>query len=305
MTASFASLRAVLVEDNSLDQRFAERFKSAGLPCELLPPSSSKDELVEALSDGEFDLVILDYRLDDLPEVSYRGGSVAAELKERNPLLPIALFTAAEKRADFARRNPSLSEVFDYIVEKESAQQLSERRKIAGQLGDLAVGFRRIRQAFRRSRSASAQAILVRSMKAKKNELPTQTHVRGKKDAAPLVARRILKSLLRYPGPLVDESKARALLGLTKQAFRRKQTLCWLGPARYDGVFSEIAERWWKGRTQSLLLEGGGGDILSSSVERVKAVAAACGVRSLRADFCNWCGRTDVIHGCENLREIC
>lgn len=303
MAKRSTSIRAVLVEDNIRDQRFADRFSSAGLPCEVMSPSASKAELVGAISDGAFDLVILDYRLDDLPEVGYRGGSVAAELKEKDPLVPIALFTAAEKRVNFASRNPALSDVFDLVIEKESAQRLPDRRRVAQELADLAHGFREIREAFQRSRRATAQEILSKCMRARRGELPAQANVAGGREAGAHVARRILKTLLRYPGPLLDADKARALLGLAKQAFRKSEVLGWLEEARYEGVFSVLQERWWKGRVQALLIAASGESIPIASSERAKAVASACGVRALKSTKCNWCDEEDVVYGCEICGE--
>jgi len=296
------SVRSVLIEDNVDDQRFADRFQSAGLPCEVLAPSPSKEDLVANVLRGKFDLVILDYRLDDAQGIDYRGGSVAAELKERDPLLPLVLFTAAEKRVNFARRNPTLSELFDFVVEKESAQTLDDRRRLASQLADLARGYKRVRSSFIRSKSATPQEILERSMGAREGELPDQTHTSSDADAA-VVVRRVLKYLLRFPGPLIDASKARALLGLTERSFRRTEVTDWLADARYSGIFSTMFERWWRSRLQEQLIAASDDGIPVLSVDRARNVATACGLRSLKAGKCNWCARTDTGDACEVCGE--
>ena len=295
------STRAVLVEDSEVDRAFADRLTRLGLPCEHIAPPAARGELIARIEKGKYGLVILDYRLDDRGPGTYRGGTVAADLKERCPGLPIVLFTTAEKRKGFVENNPALRELFDFVVMKESIAEKKARALIVEQLIDLAKGFKRINRTLARTAKAGGFERVAKLMESERDELEgVRGEIQPDNPNPAEVCRLILKELIAYPGPLVDDSEARALLGVDLTSFRKSKLQEILEDSRYKGVFSKIAQRWWKVRLQSVLSSR---PVDKDVVDwRPRALAKLCGSR-IRSGGCVWCGEPEIIHGCDICGE--
>lgn len=109
-------------------------------------------QLRERLGDSGYDIVLLDYRLDDRAEdrvmtVNYRGGTIAAALKEQLPHIPLVLVTTADKFEASLEHNARVKRLFDLTVLKENLlTPLEQRSLIANDIKDLAIGYRRVSQ---------------------------------------------------------------------------------------------------------------------------------------------------------------
>jgi len=91
------SVTAVLLDDEEQDRRLADLLITDGLQVAALEPRASSSEtlgeLLSQIADRDFPIVLLDYRLDMSADAKYRGGTVAASLRDFHPDVPIVLFT--------------------------------------------------------------------------------------------------------------------------------------------------------------------------------------------------------------------
>jgi hypothetical protein len=111
--------------------------------------------------------------------------------------------------------------------------------------------------------------------------------------------------LLEFPGPLLDEADACALLGITGAAFRREDLSAMLDITKYDGVFSTMKPRWWRGRLQRWLSELADGRTGLEGADRSRMIAQHLGHSSarIRAASCVWCGQGNVATACSICRQ--
>src|SRR5689334_11840570 len=111
-----AAVEVLIIDD---DGKQAERLASLlnrqgdGLRARAHTPEDSVEKtasLVEAqLPDDKPRLLLLDYRLEDHPpeqgaQVTFRGGTIAGYLRDKDPELPIWLLTSEEKLHAFVER---------------------------------------------------------------------------------------------------------------------------------------------------------------------------------------------------------
>jgi CheY-like chemotaxis protein len=305
---SAPKIRAVLVDESDQDLKYAERLTRSGLSCAPKKPQKSLSELVQDLIDGNYDVFLLDYRLDEMPADSgpdYRGGSVAAKLKERVPDLPVVLVTTEQKHQASLEHNPQVRGLFDFDVRKEDLARLSGQRKAAEQLTDLAVGYRKIRQVLTGQGEAISWKAIARVMDARPREQDVLNEfcTRGMPTRTAEVAQWLLREVIAYPGLLLDKDETRVRLGLTQSAFAHARVQAWLDAASYAGVFSKVQGRWWRGRVaervKDLVLANSSGD----AKERAAAVARGSKAQHLKADQCTWCGQGDITRACSSCRQ--
>lgn len=304
-----AEARAIFVDDDESARKDVERLGKYGLDCRTMSPPAPNDldsELLAPIRDGEVDVVLLDYRLDDMPSegglaVSYRGGMLAAAVRELDPGIPIVLVTTEEKLRSFVDRTPSIRELFDWQLSKGWLQRgVEERRRIADQLIDLARGFRMIDEAVTRHVDEQLYGALRDVLALDEGEAEVLDGLLVDV-ATPKVARWLLDGLLASPGPLLDEGEARVLLGLTAEAFALGEVQAWAAQARYEGVFSVFsAPRWWEHRLYARLPAEA---VHQGASGRSAAVAAACGLDSLETDRCTCCGGDEIQRVCSLCRR--
>jgi CheY-like chemotaxis protein len=306
-------VRALAVDDEDESRTTLERLSGYGFRCTAIPPPKPegfKEEIFARIERDAIDVVLLDFRLDDqsLPEdtpVSYRGGMLAAALKERL-LTPIILVTTEEKLREHVTDNPRIRNLFDHtLLKSKIGGRREERQAAANQIIDLAEGFRRIRDAFddpgseAKARKAVCGLLGIdgkgidRLEERLRASVPTKTAE---------LANWLLQSLLRYPGPLLDEGEARSRLGLTQDSFGKESVQGWAEAARYHGVFGRLHPRWWEGQILTRLQEAAGDATFSEASKRVSAIAAACGERGLTAARCTWCEEELVQRTCHVCR---
>jgi CheY-like chemotaxis protein len=301
------TVRAVLIDDSVEDLKYADRLTKNGFSCEGLSPPATAEELRQAIAervrDGLCDVVLLDYRLDAEPVEAgsarrrYRGGTVAAQLKEYVPKVPIVVVTTEQKLRDSLRDNPQIRRLFDYQILKSRLAARSERNAVVEELTALAEGFAKIS-----TNRALGWRKIAQLLDADRDD---ETEFEALELAAPPkataeIAQWILHELLAYPGPLLGEAEASALLGVTRGTFVRDDLQSVMASSRYTGVFSGWHARWWRGRLQRWLTEAGGKDPGISGAGRARAIAGAVNrtTRSIRAAKCVWCSGDDVAYAC-------
>lgn len=299
------SFRAVLVDDVQDDLKYAQRLTRNNLVCDPLLAKESFDELRTALhnklSKEGYDVAILDYRLDDAPShteataATYRGGSVAAELKEQFPDKPVVLLTTKLKLEEALVDRPRVRNLFDLQVLKGDLRTPTERDLAATKIADLARGFARV--------AASAQSvdkgvidILADAMDATTAEketiaVATKGTVTHRVDE---LSGWILREAMEFPGLLLDVWETRALLGLTEGGFEHTEVQELIDRTRYTGVFTAIHKRWWRSRIEKLLEDLGA----TRDRDRAIRIAKAAGIGRLVSAKCVWCDSSGVTRAC-------
>src|ERR1700674_2132090 len=162
-------IRAALVDDNDQDLKIAGRLTQVGLPCDPIKPGPNADELRTKLASDlqkkKYNVVILDYRLDDsTPSISYRGRTVAASLKDRFPSIPIVLLTTEQKLQRWVEHNPNVRDLFDLQILKNRLSSRAGRVEAAQGIRDLAIGYQRIARAIERAPGASPWSTAAKTM---------------------------------------------------------------------------------------------------------------------------------------------
>jgi hypothetical protein len=302
----------VLVDDSPEDLKYAERLTRDGLDCRALVPPGTAEELQAQIgklaSEGRCDVVLVDYRLD--AEVDphtherrrYRGGSVAAELKEWEPDTPVVLVTTEQWVREYLEGNPTVRRLFDHQILKDRLASRSERPTVVLEIVELARGFRRIARAGGKGWGRVAQLL---AAEGEEEEGLEGLALLNAPSATAEIAQFILGGLVRFPGLLLDEHDAAAVLGVTVFSFQRPEVQQALGSTRYEGVFSAWHARWWRGRTHRWLTLAGGANGGREGDWRARAVAAAAGksLRSVRPARCTWCDGLDVSRACSLCHE--
>jgi hypothetical protein len=304
-------IRAVYIDESQGELSYAVRLTKAGLRCDPLPPGETVDEMLRQLRerlDEGYDVVLLDYRLDDRPEdrvitVNYRGGTVAAALKEQLPQVPLVLVTTADKFEASLEHNARVRRLFDLMVLKEELlTPLEQRRLIANDIKDLAMGYRYISQCVGMplAQEADGWDVVANLMEATASE--RKHFVESHANLAPTgileIAEWLLRDVLEFPGFLLDDRETAVRLGINENSFARTEVQEWLAPAQYSGPFSELRRRWWSGRVQERLREVAGPDSVDDSGRRTSAIAASIKVPELQADQCVWCGSGLISRAC-------
>ena len=302
------AVNAILLDDNDHDRGTFRRLERYGLPCTAIePPSLSavQDEVVAAVNDGVYDLVLVDFLLDQEAtkqgqNVNYRGSAPAALLKDRCPHIPVVLVTTEDKYQEYIKHRSELDVLFDFVLPKNKVRTKEDRMVVAGKLQDLALGFRRLRSVIEGAAAEARWESLRKALMATSEELYS---LRGEwpsdlPGSAAELARWLLKGLLRFPGPLRDDAEAAVILGMTKVATDDEPIREWASAASYTGVFSRIYERWWSGRLFDALEQSLGESALRPSGVRAAALAEKIGLQESHVARCSWCEEPSVHRVC-------
>lgn len=309
-----ARVRALAIDDDPQALQTFRRLEKHGIECRaILPPRPEvfPAEIFQPIEQGKIDVVLVDFILDaesgqgEKP-ASYRGGMLAAAIKERFPETPIVLVTTEEKHRRLVKESPKVRELFDHLLLKsEISGRPAQRTRAVSQIRALAEGFRRIREALRRPPEADPWKPLQRLLGIDSEHLEKLADRLG--GSAPQAqadaVNWLLGELLAHPGPLLDAAEARSRLGLTSDSFEKESVQRWAESARYHGVFAELHPRWWESGLFELLKRDAGDAAFGEAVKRAAAIAAACGEKKLQAARCRWCGRGLVQRTCHVCKE--
>ncbi len=295
---------AVFVDDSDQDLKLAARLTRSGLKCDPKHPgdgsAAARSSLVEELSTGRYDLILLDYRLEGQAGL-LRAGSIGADVRERAPDMPVVLVTSETNRKDHVAHNPAVREIFDLVLLKSDLISKAELESAAHTLASLARGYVAVAKALKVRRRKTVRSAIYRVLGAREAEYTTIEECLAGHDLQQPgeIARWILKELVEYPGPLLDDGDAAASLGLASSSFRHKKVQAWLAAIRYEGPFSEAIPRWWRGRAADLQTAALAGE----ATDRLKAIKKAAGVARLTTATCSWCGENRTNRCCNECRE--
>lgn len=240
---------AILYIDDDHNDDASQRIKNELPNCELILPPKDITEI-----DGEYGLFISDYDLA-VEHVHYSGITLITQLREKYFDKPIILFTR-ENIWD-SRHHPKKPESSntdcDLVIYKSDFQKDPEIYK--KRIFSLMEGFHQL-QLLDNDDNDSWDTIQ-NLLNAQDEEL-----IDLKKASPPNkrgywliteTAEWIRNVILNFPGILVDELYASILLGITLQEFRANDKISKLFvQARYDGIFREFGERWWRSRIEKI-----------------------------------------------------
>jgi hypothetical protein len=244
-------------EDLNLVKPVAESVegKDAEIVIDIVHPAkfeSNFSELIKKLKD--YQGLILDWRLDvisdpDLEQkFTFRAGAIAQEIRNREnddkePIapFPIVLWSTQEKLAASFNRDHTAHDLFDGKYIKDDIGENPKR--IREELLSLVSGYEIISK-FSKKSSRNISDLLGTD----KNFLDIRIQERFSNGHFPVheYARFIKREIIDRPGPLVEEYRLAARLGIDKDESKDwSSILDLLDEHRYTGPFNDAWPRWW------------------------------------------------------------
>jgi hypothetical protein len=200
----------------------------------------------------DVDMLVVDYDLAQKQEggkpAPYKGGTLAALLRERYPDAPIVILSRPMVFHDLGISPDQLVAADTWFFKHEFV----ENTQVASSMLSLKSGFAEIRSTPTRD-WAAIRALL----KANDDEIDVLKeagpHFVTKDDAPPVwtphdLAAWIRKIVLNYPGVVYSPLFASTTLGVEVGEFLSADVQSIFREARYDGVFSGQMPQWWAGR---------------------------------------------------------
>ncbi len=221
----------------------------AHLNCELFPPPEFEE--LDELTDHPPDLFLIDYELSKVQQggrkVSYKGQTLAAELRGRFPELPILLTTnegVLGGLSEATERQLLHMADFDALIKKETFVENPEKTR--EEVFQIAQGFQHLITISRRNWKALSDA-LDASEEEKELLQEAAPPLFGDRWVTVEAAGWIRNTILRFPGILYDPVHAATHLGISLESFEKSEVQKLLHAA-YNGVFAPTDGRWWRRR---------------------------------------------------------
>jgi len=255
------SIKFLYLDDEEKErvEPFTQALSSEDLGLKVMSekPKEYSNQMDE-LTKGNFDGLILDWRLDLTPvidgkSVGYRASILAQGTRsiasEKYILeVPIVLLTTFDRFQRSYEKDETSHDLFDKIYLKEEVGE--QAQQISKELCSLVEGYRRIIDA-RNKKFPFYKILDIEEEHAGILDIRIQDIFSGD-EPAHKYAQFILKELIDVPGPLIDELILAARLGVDigKSGDWKKLKVTFLESFSYKGPFGEVWPRWW-----SILLE--------------------------------------------------
>lgn len=283
------AIKYFYIDDDPNSQSKVAGFENAELSIDAMQHKDSWEKQINFLKEKEsdFDGLILDLKLDDMPNgnnqrANFRGTSLAQEIRTRQKegelkSFPIVLFSANDKTQQALEK--SGKDLFDILIDK---SKLNDKTFpiFTPQLIDLPKGYKMLYD------SAEITEIL----KVDENLIDSRFVYEFKemeKSPVHIQSRFLITELLAKQGLLIDEDILAARLGIDKPKstdWPKLQGL--LTDAKYKGVFCNGWPRWWMHLIERWWKESIKSDIYlrsTSASERVEIITQATGLTQLVA----------------------
>lgn len=259
--ADWKRVRAIFVDDNEEDREIADRFSSDGLFTTAIIPKGSlselQDEILGGLTEGFVPVIIMDYRLDDRasaesPVFAHRAGALAAGIREHRGDVPIVLLTTEDNKIQAVESNQAISLLFDAVFLKDLVSSTQGRLEVAVAIVDLALGFEKLRGAYRSGLSWGDIGVILGMTEAESSTFDSEWP-----DVLPANFSSVVNSILRgllaeRPGLLLPLADAAGRAGISVESMRQ---VLQLNPfLEYSGPFAKIHHRVWRSRLDRALL---------------------------------------------------
>jgi hypothetical protein len=224
-------------------------------------PYDSQIDHLSNLTDGNYDGVILDLRLDQTANevngggkkrANYRATTLAQELRTRGTEreideLPVVMWSMESKLKESYLPDETGHDLFDLASSKEELATEDGAREMARRLVALADGYREIRRLKSQGKSKTYHYLGFNEEPDFLDERVASLFDDRRRAPAHEYARFIIHSLFEKPGVLIAEDILAARLGIDVEESSDWDKLISevLEKARYDGPFAEGWPRWW------------------------------------------------------------
>lgn len=249
--------------DDETDANIAPFLESLRRGCQDLDFAHENpkefDVMISFIKDESPDGLLLDLRLDDLPnsdgkKVKYKATSLAQELRTKMTEgticpFPIVLWSVDGNYKKSYERDKTAHDIFDAVYYKGHISDY--HKKYSKELMALCDGYSYI------SKKISPGRVLHKALDIDYDELCNlDPRIGGvlltdtKHYPIHIYVQFLLKKFLKYPGPVVDEALLAARLGIDIKNSKDWGVLCskHLKDAEYTGAFSALESRWWMHR---------------------------------------------------------
>lgn len=239
-------------EETGAAKRYQERLSRAeNLDCRLVSPPELAD-LGRVIEDAP-DLFLIDYELGrvqpDGSKASYRGRTLAAELRDRCPDSPIVLLTRESILDNLDHRTRRQltedTEPCDELLLKDMVDDELDRTHLL--LQSIAEGFRWLGQIEDKTWKSLTEAVQANNEEAEMLR-ETSPPLKDGRWIVTAAADWIRNVILRFPGIVYDPINAATCLGISRESFLSDQVQELLASSRYGGFFAPPEDRWWKDR---------------------------------------------------------
>lgn len=245
-------MQYLYIDDESNSQEKANGFCTDELIIKVERPRPTWEDQLGNLSSGEFDGLILDLRLDDIPDenedrAQFRGTALAQEIRTRQKeglmrCFPIILFSANDKLQ--GSLDSIGQDLFDLCIDKTNVQP-KDFAIFSLKLLDLVAGYQMFNQTTDINQVLN---IAQEHIDARVREIFINIQ---KNESIPALIQFILNHLLERQGVLIDERMLAARLGVDIALSDNWDALLQqLKFAQYEGVFCNGWKRWWMSKIE-------------------------------------------------------
>ena len=237
------------IDDDPESQKKVEGFKNGELSIEAMQHKDSWELQLDFLKEfeNEYDGLILDLKLDDLPNnndirAKFRGTSLAQEVRTRQKegilkSFPIILFSANDKTQQALEK--SGTDLFDILIDKSKLNDIAFPI-YTRQLIDLSKGYKYL---------CDSSLTISNIFQTDDTFLDTRfvcEFYESRKTPVHIQSKFLITEFLTRQGVLIDEDVLAARLGINKEISADWNTLLKvLSDTKYNGVFSNGWSRWW------------------------------------------------------------
>jgi len=187
-------------------------------------------------------LILIDYRLDSNSSISYRGGTLAAAMKDSSLSCPVVLYTSDAIMRESLSQRPRSRAVFDYHILKDDL--VTDVDQVRRELSALATGYADLVAIYASSSPAFGAHVLQMALAPPSGVTsfldwaPSVQAVKSPSGASTF----LLDEVFNADGPLLTTDEAAAALGITKASFATSDR--W-DRFSYKGVYAGMQGRWW------------------------------------------------------------
>lgn len=243
------SMRYFYIDDDPRSQNKVDGFDNNELSIVAMQHKDSWEEQFSFLKENEnnFDGLILDLKLDDLPNennkrADFRGTSIAQEIRTRQKegilkSFPVVLFSANDKTQQALEK--SGKDLFDILIDK---SKLDDKAfpTYTSQLVDLSNGYTTL------SNSSLEINSILNIDGTQIDSRFTGEFYESKKSPVHIQSKFLITEFLSRQGLLIDEDVLAARLGVNKsQSEDWDLLLDNLSFTKYQGIFCNGWPRWW------------------------------------------------------------
>ncbi|MEO1965679.1 hypothetical protein [Hyphomonas sp.] len=262
-------MKGVFIDDQD-DQRdiISRLLEKSGIDFSSRVAPTKISEIRARILDLNPDIIVMDYRLDEVHQDGYdgdfRAGGLAQNLREAfleypEKDAPIVLLSTESNIRTLFQPDRTAHDLFDQWFLKDQVQDPDEakREHVFRTLRGLITAYRSIKSLRTELNGENAVRLLLGLSESEVKVVQTDglkpllVNASGELEATHHVARQLLKQLILRPGILLDEASMRSRLGLSEDddaGFMRLSEKAGFNSFIYEGVFSDGWIRYWRHR---------------------------------------------------------